>query len=378
MDQFNYYRVDNLESKINLYLNDIPENVTFSVLPILKWQISNRDYNSTTISSSIKVTRFTSRSLLAESILESLQKALLVYNLNIYNIDLFLMGRPWLNSNEFKLQISDITKIFYDQIKKEIYEGSNLALLDLNNKNLSEKALKLKKYKYKNIYMDNYGEPLLDKNNNFIGYKINQTEYASILTYYNENKLLCNKLSIQEFDTNNLIFNGEALISWTDIRTDFGFIREYGKLNYYYDKNNNLIDVIVNYSCSSFPTYKTDVNLNKKIGVIDFETYGSNLGTGNHQVYAAGFAIKGHTELFYIEPGVTSENFVNGFCFKLFMNNNLDDYTIYTHNLGRFYSVFILKALLKNKNYLITPIWKDNSILSLTIKYNNTKVVILD
>lgn len=33
--------------------------------------------------------------------------------------------------------------------------------------------------------MDNYGEPIYNKNNNLIGYKINNTEYASVSTSLN-------------------------------------------------------------------------------------------------------------------------------------------------------------------------------------------------
>lgn len=39
--------------------------------------------------------------------------------------------------------------------------------------------------------MDNYGEPLYDKNNNLIGYQIEDNKCASIKTYYNDNNLLC-------------------------------------------------------------------------------------------------------------------------------------------------------------------------------------------
>jgi hypothetical protein len=61
--------------------------------------------------------------------------------------------------------------------------------------------------------MDNYGDPILDLNNNLIGYKINDIDYASVKTYYNENNLLSNKIEIKEFDQTFLTFKGEALIS---------------------------------------------------------------------------------------------------------------------------------------------------------------------
>jgi len=113
---------------------------------------------------------------------------------------------------------------------------------------------------------------------------------------------------------------------------------------------------------------------------MDFETYGSNQGLGQHQVYAAGFAIKDHTELNYIEQGESSEGFINNFFLSIFKNIkvNLEGYTFYVHNLGRFYSIFILNSLTINNDFILTPIWKDNSILSLKIKYLNKEIILLD
>jgi len=67
---------------------------------------------------------------------------------------------------------------------------------------------------------------------------------------------LSNKISIQEFDETNLLFIGEPINSWTDIKTEFGFIREYKKLKYYYDNKNNLTNVEVSYNCPQFPLHK--------------------------------------------------------------------------------------------------------------------------
>jgi len=82
--------------------------------------------------------------------------------------------------------------------------------------------------------------------------------------------------------------------------------------------------------------------------------------------------------LYYIEPGETSEQFINRFFFNIFFNNDLDDYTIYVHNLGRFYSIFIIKSLANNKDITLIPVWKDNAIISLTIKHLDTKIILLD
>jgi hypothetical protein len=83
----------------------------------------------------------------------------------------------------------------------------------LGYKNKLDKSILLKNYLYKNIIMDNYGDPIYNKNNHLIGYKLNYSEYASILTYYNENNLLCNEVSIREFNEVKLSFEGNILMS---------------------------------------------------------------------------------------------------------------------------------------------------------------------
>ena len=54
--------------------------------------------------------------------------------------------------------------------------------------------------------------------------------------------------------------------------------------------------------------------------------------------------------------------------FKLKVNG----YTLYAHNLGRFYAIFIIK-LLTLLDYQVSPIWKDNAILRIKIFDPKTK-----
>jgi len=110
--------------------------------------------------------------------------------------------------------------------------------------------------------MDNYGESIYDKNNNLIGYKTNNDEFVTISTYYNENNLLCNKVSVKDFDESSLSFNGNYLISWIDTKIENGFVREYNKNKYYYDKDNNLINFETIKKCLPFPLSKKDTTLN--------------------------------------------------------------------------------------------------------------------
>ena len=368
--------INDLSQGLKLYLNDLPENTTFSVLPVLRWQLFNGDVKSITISNSIKLTRFTNSSLLAERIFYSLHNALIVYLIDAKEIDLLLLSRAWLNVNEFNAQMPEINTTLDDLIEKETSHLSKFSVRDQTK--LSEKANKLKNYLYKNIIMDNYGDPVYNKSNNLIGYKLKDNKYASVQTYYNENNLLCNKVEIKDFDLTELSFKGETLISWVDIKLHNGFVREFNKNKYFYDNNNKLINVETEFNCSSFPLRKKDTELNEKIGSIDFETFGSDSGSGYQQVYSGGWAIKGKTKLFYIRHNESSEQFVNRLFFSILMSKSLNEYTFYLHNLGRFDAVFIIKSLILLENVSIVPIWKDNAILSLTISYLGTKIILLD
>ncbi len=60
------------------------------------------------------------------------------------------------------------------------------------------------------------------------------------------------------------------------------------------------------------------------------------------------------------------------------MSKDLNGLTFYVHNLGRFDAIFILKSLILNDQISITPIWKDNTILSLTLNYGDFRIVLLD
>ena len=353
------------------FINFISEIKTFSVLPILRFKYPGESYRTVTISKAIKVTRFTSRNLLASKLLESIIKSIQVYELEGTDIGLFLMDRPWLDLKDFNTDITTLTKALDSQIETDVYSWSKIS--ELNELN---KIRKLKEYKYKNNFMNNYGEPILNKKNNLIGYKLNGSEYATVNTYYNDENLLCNKISIQEFDdvSQTLVsLKNNEMITWIDIKKEFGFVRELDNVRYFYDKNNILFNVEIRYNQPKFPVYKQDSKIENKIGTIDFETHGNNLRWAHHEVYAAGFAIKGKTQLLYIETGETNNEFVNRFFDNILTQNNLDGYTIYVHNLGRFDSIFILKALITNKDITLIPEWKENSILSITIKYLDKK-----
>jgi hypothetical protein len=85
---------DNLETKLKDYLNEIPDSVTYSVIPALRWQHSNGSYHSITVTESIKITKHISRKLLAERLVKDIYNTLLEYDLRDLDIELYMMGRP--------------------------------------------------------------------------------------------------------------------------------------------------------------------------------------------------------------------------------------------------------------------------------------------
>jgi len=106
---------------------------------------------------------------------------------------------------------SEVTKVLNDQMFKEISLISRYSSQE--KKIFLDEANNLLNYEFKDIIMNNYGELIFNNENNLIGYKLNNGDCATLVTYYNENNLLCNKISIQELDKNNLMFKGDVLIS---------------------------------------------------------------------------------------------------------------------------------------------------------------------
>lgn len=157
--------------------------MTYSILPVLRWESAEGEYKSITISESTKVTRDFPCNLLADNIVYSLQDLLFKYKLQGLYVDLFIMGRPWLSDKDFSIKMSDVTYNLKKQIEKEISSRYQASLI--NNQTYSELSLNLKIYKYANIFMNNYGDPIFDVNKNLIGYKISNNTYASVKTFYN-------------------------------------------------------------------------------------------------------------------------------------------------------------------------------------------------
>ena len=345
-------------------------------MPLIRFEIPGADSSTLTLTKAIKVTKHTSVKLLGIKILQLIKNKFNFYNIEPQAVDTFLMGRPWLSQDDFEVSIETINEVLDQNLKTEInskyFYSSNF---NLANK---DKAENLKKYYYEDINFGDYGEPLLDNYKNIIGYKINSTDCAKVHKFYDKNNNNCNEISIREFNPETNTFEDETFISWIDTETENGFIREFEDIKYFYNKENQIYNVEKIFECLPFPSYHTDKIKDNKIGTIDLETFGSNSGTGSHQVYAGGWSVTNKTELFYLKPNETGEQLINRLFLSIVSQTNLNGYTFYAHNLGRFDSIFILKSLVLSNKFKVTPIWKDTGILSVTIEYGKFKIKLLD
>lgn len=158
-----YFTITNFENKIIEYLNEIPEDVIYSVLPFIRWHDSKGNYRTLTISKSIKINKNTSKKLIANKLEQDLNEILKTYELANKTMDFYLMSRPWLKSDDFNMDEAGLTNIFNEQLERELSTWSEQDVNSNIKKNFYEKANSLKDYSYKNIFINKYGEPLLDK-----------------------------------------------------------------------------------------------------------------------------------------------------------------------------------------------------------------------
>lgn len=99
--------------------------------------------------------------------------ALTMYELSGLDIDLFMMSRPWLSADDFNLDKLGLNDVFEAQIDSEITSWLDPNTTSSFKRVSSNKVNNIKNYSYKDIFMDKYGEPLLDKDNQLIGFKLN-------------------------------------------------------------------------------------------------------------------------------------------------------------------------------------------------------------
>uniref|UniRef100_A0A896Z6L8 Probable DNA polymerase n=1 Tax=Coniophora puteana TaxID=80637 RepID=A0A896Z6L8_9AGAM len=190
---------------------------------------------------------------------------------------------------------------------------------------------------------------------------------VDLLPYWNSNKYPYGRWTDQRVnnDNNNII----RTVS------DYRFHIQEGKILFW--------EKLYNFPSMQFN--KSSGKINERIGAFDLETYGENNGLGISKVYAAGCAMNdGYKAFYYLNENNlnSSEEIICSMFEGIFDHiennpNDLNNYTFFAHNLGRFDSVFLIKSLV-NLGYKIQPRWKDNDIIIVKITKGKFKITLLD
>jgi len=128
-------------------------------------------------------------------------------------------------------------------------------------------------------------------------------------------------------------------------------------VKYFFNQNGTLFKTESSYNFLDYPVDNINSDLDEKIGSIDFETFGEE-GIGIQNVYAAGWAINDFNKIkkfYYIDKDCNSLDVVKNLISDLANNKEINGFTFYAHNLGRFDSVFLIKACILLDDIIIKP-----------------------
>lgn len=156
------------------------------------------------------------------------------------------------------------------------------------------------------------------------------------------------------------------------IISDSSFIRTIGNNNLYISSGRILkLESEKKLSPIQYKFKSLKDEANPFIGSLDLEAYYQD---GYAKVYAIGFVgLHKNVKTYYLDNGITSEQLVLN-CINDMLTNEYNGYTFYTHNLGRYDSIFLLKILIEENNkkgvnfYKLNTFSKDNKVLKLIIK----------
>ena len=347
--------------KLDKYLDNLETNKTYTLLPVIRWINDDTGFsNSITVSNSLKIHKFVDKVLLAENISKSMRKSLHKYNLIQNNSEIVLMNRVWLDLKDFNIKENDISTLTntMDNLLANFKSEINKDDLIMKRLSIIENDI------YSNIIMDNYGE-IISSNGISTEYTLNSNQFLSVKKANNTNFI-----TVKNIDNSD-----QNIMNWSDTKTDFGFIRNIDSVKYFFNQNGTLFKTESSYNFLDYPVDNINSDLDEKIGSIDFETFGEE-GIGIQNVYAAGWAINDFNKtkkFYYIDKDCNSLDVVKNLISDLANNKEINGFTFYAHNLGRFDSVFLIKACILLDDIIIKPKWKENKILSITILNTKTK-----
>nr|QWO71429.1 DNA polymerase [Termitomyces sp. K1Ac] len=169
--------------------------------------------------------------------------------------------------------------------------------------------------------------------------------------------------------------------SWIDV--DLGgdqILREFDNNKVLFSKKyqgekvlQNIKEIELGYRFNKLKQLSKNHIFDKKIGVIDLETFSCN-DKGAQQVYAGGWAVQNHSKLYYLDEfeKMDSIKLVKKLFSDIFNSEYSSNYTFFIHNLSSFDYIFILDSLTKDiegyEEFKLKPMIKeDNTLVSLKI-----------
>ena len=79
------------------------------------------------------------------------------------------------------------------------------------------------------------------------------------------------------------------------------------------------------------------------------------------------------TSLYYIAENESPETVVGRVVDGIFEHKELDGYTFFAHNLGRFDAIFLIKGIISMAKYKVRATFKENVGLTMTITHKESK-----
>jgi hypothetical protein len=373
--------IDNLEfnSFKNSILNNLTVDVNYSLLFKAKYNSSHFGMLGPQQGFKLSnVNDLQSIELLYNDLIDRIENFMDKYNAE--EIELIQVIYIVLSENP-KLKLTNINNIDLNKnlVKvREVKEKFNDKFLPLTvNTNYFGKLLVNENY---HLYLD-----IINKQRELLGKDIlNDNEIASAYLY--NNKFIIISFIEKDSVINRSIYSvnsGILLENVIDVILNKNtFNRKISNVNLTICKD-KIINISINKDLSFI---KPDLKFSKEIanpliGSLDIEAF-KDLD-GYAKVYAIGYVVLNYgVKTFYLHKGKTSNDLLLDCIDELLDKYN--GYLFYTHNFGKYDSVFINK-ILKESNikrgfdyYILTPVYKDDVLLKLDIKIKNKKITIID
>ena len=239
---------------------------------------------------------------------------------------------------------------------------------------------------------------------NFLDIIVEKTKYIkknhrdSITSFDKDYKFLHIKaemdyvLVVKELESNKVdklkySMGGILLERVTDTFVGNSIIRKKG-LEYMYIENNNEVTKLTNTikfnAIEKYVIKKSSWLPNPNIGVIDTEVY-LNKDKNLMEIYALGFRtnLLDYPVTYYIDSDYDSVSLVLKMIDEL-LRPKYNNITFYCHNSGKYDAIFLIGVLTKynvenpENKYDLDPIFRDKTVLKLTIKKNGNSLTIVD